>query len=132
MRLIQKHSLYIAWVIALVGLFGSLFYGEVSHMEPCRLCWYQRIGMFPLALFLGVAFYKNDPKIALYSLPLAGFGGLFAGYQSLIQIFPKLQMLALCGEASPCTLAGYTPYLSFLAFAAIGMLIFLQNSKKVF
>lgn len=132
MRLIQKHSLYLAWVIALVALFGSLYYGEVLNMEPCRLCWYQRIGMFPLALFLGFAFYHNDSKLALYCLPLAAFGGLFASYQSLLQVFPALKIGALCGETSPCTLAGYTPYLSLLAFASIGLLIRLGSSKKVF
>jgi disulfide bond formation protein DsbB len=132
MNLIKKHSLYLAWVVALIALFGSLYYGEVLHMEPCRLCWYQRIGMFPLALFLGFAFYHNDSKIALYSLPLVAFGGLFASYQSLTQMFPSLQITAICGETSPCTLAGYAPYLSLLAFASIGILICLNSSKKVF
>ncbi len=132
MSLIRKHSLYLAWVVSLLALFGSLYYGEVLRMEPCRLCWYQRIGMFPLALFLGFAFYNNDSKIALYCLPLVAFGGLFASYQSLTQLFPSLKIHALCGEASSCTLAGYAPYLSFLAFGAIAILIRLNSSKKVF
>lgn len=124
---ILTHRLYVAWVIALVALFGSVFYGEVLQMEPCRLCWYQRIGMFPLALFLGISWYKNDQKIALYSLPLIAFGGFFAFYQSAIQIFPELQISALCGESSPCMLAGYAPYLSLLGFASIGSLILLKK-----
>lgn len=130
MKWVRSHSLYLAWVIALFAVFGSLYYGEVLQMEPCRLCWYQRMGMFPLALFLGIATYKNDRKVALYCLPLVAFGGLFAFYQSLTQVFPALQVAALCGESSPCTLAGSTPYLSLVAFAAIGILVF--RSKKVF
>jgi len=132
MKLIQQYALYFAWVIALIAVFGSLFYGEVLHMEPCRLCWYQRIGMFPLALFLGIAYYKNEPKIALYSLPLVVFGGVSALYQSLMQVFPKLHIAALCGEGTPCTLAGNTPFLSLAAFAAIALLILFQSSKRVF
>lgn len=124
---VKYNHLYVAWVVALVGLFASLFYGEVLQMEPCRLCWYQRIGLFPLALFLGIAWYKNDQKIALYSIPLVAFGGFFSLYQSATQLFPVLQITALCGEGSPCTLAGYLPYLSFLGFASIGAFILLKK-----
>ncbi len=128
MKWIEKHRLYLAWVIALIALFGSIYYGEVMQMEPCRLCWYQRIGMFPLALFLGIAWYKSDRKVALYSIPLVAFGGFFALYQSMSQIFPFLQITALCGEATPCTLTGYAPYLSFLGFASIGSLILIKKT----
>lgn len=127
MKWFEANRLYLAWVIALVALFGSLFYGEVLQMEPCRLCWYQRIGMFPLALFLGIAWYKSDKKIALYSMPLVAFGGFFAFYQSMIQMFPSLQISALCGVDTPCTLAGYAPYLSFLGFASIGSLVLMKD-----
>lgn len=123
MKWIRKHSLYLAWVIAIVAVLGSLYYGEVLHFEPCRICWYQRIAMFPLALFLGIASYHHDFKMARFCLPLVGIGAIFAFYQSVSQIFPSLQMMALCGEMTPCTAAGAAPYLSFLAFAVIGVLI---------
>jgi disulfide bond formation protein DsbB len=87
--------------------------------------------MFPLALFLGIATYKNDRKIALYSLPLVAFGGLFAFYQSLVQMFPALQNPALCGHATHCTLAGPAPFLSTAGFAAIAILIlFSEKTPK--
>lgn len=123
MNWILKHSLYFSWMIALVAVLGSLYYGEVLNFEPCRLCWYQRIAMFPLVLFLGVAFYKVDPKLARYCLPLVALGASLALYQSLTQIFPSTQIAALCGEGTPCTIQGFAPYLSFFSFAAIGVLI---------
>lgn len=123
MKWIQKYSLYLCWMIALVAVLGSLYYGEVLQFEPCRLCWYQRIAMFPLVLFLGIAFYKGDHKIAQYCLPLIGLGAFLALYQSLSQIFPVLQITSLCGELTSCTLQGFAPYLSFFSFAAIGTLI---------
>lgn len=132
MNWIKAQALYLAWIVSLAAVLGSLYYGEILHIEPCRLCWFQRIGMFPLALFLGIAVYQNDRKVAIYCLPLILFGGLFALYQSLIQIFPQIQIRMLCGEGSPCTLAGYTPYLSLLAFSLIGVLILLSPSKKLF
>lgn len=123
MNWIRKHSLYLCWMIAIVAVLGSLYYGEVLNFEPCRLCWYQRIAMFPLVLFLGIAFYKSEPKIAHYCLPLIGLGAILALYQSLTQIFPMLQITALCGEGTPCTIQGFAPYLSFFSFAAIGTLL---------
>lgn len=123
MKWVQRHSLYLAWVIALAATLGSLYYGEVLRLEPCRLCWYQRLAMFPLSLLLGLAFYRGDAKMARHCLPLIGFGALFAFYQSFSQMVPSLQITALCGESSPCTVAGFTPYFSFMGFAAIGFLI---------
>lgn len=129
MSWVRAHSLYFAWMIALISVLGSIYYGEVLDMEPCRLCWYQRIGMFPLALFLGFAFYKNDLKVARYCLPLVIFGGVVAFYQGLSQIFPVLHLAALCGETS-CTVSGILPYLSFLAFAVIFALIFFHPKEN--
>ncbi|HSX11252.1 MAG TPA: disulfide bond formation protein B, partial [Chlamydiales bacterium] len=104
MKWVREHSLYFAWVISLAGLAISLFFGEVLHLEPCRLCWYQRVAIFPLALFLGIAAYKHDRNLALYSLPLVAFGGVFAFYQVLIQYLPALHIHSLCGSADHCTL----------------------------
>jgi disulfide bond formation protein DsbB len=123
MNYLHKHALYLAWVISLIALLGSIYYGEVLGVEPCRLCWYQRIGMFPLALFLGIATFKNEPKIAFYCLPLIALGGLIAAYHSLMQIFPSLHLASLCGEAASCSLDGSIPFFSFFAFVAIGTLI---------
>lgn len=125
----KGYALYFAWVVALGGLFLSVFFGEVLDMEPCRLCWYQRIGLFPLALFLGIASYKNDRKIAFYCLPLVAFGGFFAVYQLISQIFPALQSTVLCGESGHCTFQGFAPLVSSLGFAAIALLILIHRKE---
>ena len=124
MKWVIANRLYIAWTIALVSVLGSLYFGEVLRFEPCRLCWYQRIAMFPLVLFLGVAFYKNESKVARYCLPLVFFGALLALYQSASALFPSIQLTAFCSESSPCTSMGFAPYLSLIAFSSIGTLIF--------
>lgn len=130
MNLVRKFSLYFAWVIALVGVLVSVFYGEVLNLEPCRLCWYQRIGLFPLALFLGIAYYKNNRSLAVYTLPLVVFGGLFAAYQSLMQIFPVLHIEALCGSSNHCMLPPVSPFLSLFGFAAIAFFILFSDTEK--
>ncbi len=116
-------KLYFAWVISLVAILVSFYFGEVLGMEPCRLCWYQRMAIFPLALFLGIAAYKNDRKVALYALPLVFFGALMAAYQSLSGIFPTLHSAKICGGGH-CTDQGLLPILSFIGFSLIAVLIF--------
>ena len=65
-----------AWLTAVVATGCALFIGEVMGMAPCVLCWYQRIAMFPLALVLGMAFYSDDRRGAVYALPLAIAGAV--------------------------------------------------------
>ncbi len=121
MKWLCKHALYLAWVVALSGLLISVYYGEVLGFEPCRLCWYQRIALFPLALFLGIAAYKNDRTIALYALPLVGLGGLAA----LAQIFFS------CGQVGHCAPFASLPFLSISGFVCMALLIlFAENHPK--
>src|SRR6476646_7284373 len=66
------NELWIAWIVALVAVAGSVFYSEVSQFIPCRLCWFQRIGMYPLAAILLIAAIRRDTRGgAIYGLPLA-------------------------------------------------------------
>ena len=44
---------FIAWMISAAALFGSLFFSEVLNYEPCTLCWYERMAMYPLFILLG-------------------------------------------------------------------------------
>jgi disulfide bond formation protein DsbB len=46
--------------VATVATLGSLYYSEVADFPPCRLCWYQRIAMYPLVPILGIAAARRD------------------------------------------------------------------------
>jgi disulfide bond formation protein DsbB len=134
---VQAHALLLAWLIAVGGLALSLFFGEVMHLEPCRLCWYQRVAIFPLALFLGIAAYKKDWNLARYSLPLVAFGGIFALYQTISQYFPSTHIHALCGSAEQCTLPIFYlfgvvsfPLLSTIGFACIAILLLFSEKPE--
>lgn len=135
MTWLRNYALYFAWVIALGGLLGSLYFGEMMDVEPCRLCWYQRIALFPLVLFLGIATYKDDRDIILYAMPLVIFGGLFAFYHALAQQFPSLHSAHVCGPNVPCTssvfsLLGFLslPLLSGIGFVLIGSFLLLARA----
>jgi hypothetical protein len=64
----------IAFGVALVCTLGSLYYSAVAHFQPCRLCWWQRISMYPLVAILGVGVLRRDRTAAFYGLPLALMG----------------------------------------------------------
>lgn len=130
MKWIKNHSLYFAWVIALAATLGSLFLSEVKAWPPCSLCWYQRICLFPMAWLLGVAAFKQDFSIRLYVLPLLGLGALFALVQALKSLFPSSLSSSFCGGGSSCAVHPALPWISFLAFAAMIVLVLFEHKRK--
>ena len=58
--LFQKYSIALAFIIALTATLGSLFFSEIASLTPCKLCWFQRIFMYPQALILALAIYFKD------------------------------------------------------------------------
>lgn len=81
-----KNSLIFVFIVVLAATAGSLFYSEVIGFEPCRLCWFQRIFIYPQVVLLGLALWKRDHGIALYSITLSIIGAVIAVYHYLIQI----------------------------------------------
>jgi len=81
----KANGLLFAFVIALSATTGSLLYSNILNFEPCTLCWYQRIFMFPQAIILGIALLKKDKNIIDYSLVLSAIGILFSIYHYFIQ-----------------------------------------------
>ncbi len=78
--LLKPYALYLAWVVSLAATGGSLYLSEILGYIPCKLCWFQRIFMYPEVILLGIASYKNDRRQAGYVLPLSIIGGLFSLY----------------------------------------------------
>ncbi len=125
-------ALVAAWAIALTATLGALFVGEIMGQAPCNLCWYQRIAMFPLALLLGIAAYRDDKAVRIYALPLAVIGGGIAGFHSLLYAGLIPEAIEPCGAGPSCASADMTilggaplPILSFAAFATIVVLLLL-------
>jgi disulfide bond formation protein DsbB len=99
---IEPVALPAAFAVATVAMLGSLYYSEIAGFTPCELCWYQRIAMYPLSPVLGIAAWRRDVQIRLYTLPLAGVGAMVAAYHALLQRFPSLSGDA-CDPSNPCT-----------------------------
>ena len=79
-----RNGIAFAFFVSLFAVLVSLFYSEVAGFEPCKLCWLQRIFMYPQIFILGLAWFRKDHKIIDYALTLAIIGGLVALYHNYI------------------------------------------------
>ncbi len=120
----------LAWMVAIAATLGALFIGEVMGQMPCTMCWYQRIAMFPLALLLGVAAFRNDTTVWTYALPLSLIGWAIAGYHSLLiaglipaPIVPCQANGPSCSGDDMTVVGVPIPYMSIVAFTAIFLLL---------
>ncbi len=102
-KLIHQYGLPFILLLSVSSLLGSLFYSEVALYQPCTLCWYQRIFMYPLAVLVLVSMRRKSKEVVHYILPLAVLGALIAAYNYLIQIQAAWRPL---DSAVPCSLNG--------------------------
>jgi disulfide bond formation protein DsbB len=98
-NLLGDRAIWLAWIVALTATVGSLIYSEVIHFEPCRLCWFQRIAMYPMAVVLLVGAIRREYQVKYYALPLSVAGLAVSIYHYLMQVFPSLEG-GSCGVVS--------------------------------
>ncbi|MCU7934521.1 MAG: disulfide bond formation protein B [Candidatus Thiodiazotropha sp. (ex Dulcina madagascariensis)] len=118
--------IFACWILATVGMLGSLFFSEVMELPPCVLCWYQRICMYPLVVILLVGLFPLDLRVIRYALPLAVIGWGFAVYHYLVYSGYIPESLQPCSQGVSCSeinleLFGFMtiPMMSILTFSAI-------------
>jgi disulfide bond formation protein DsbB len=127
---------FIAWMVASVSTLGALFLGEVMGYTPCVLCWYQRIGMFPLVVILAAGLFPFDRKVVRYALPLALAGWLLAVFHWAVASGLVPERATPCSQGVPCSVEQISwfgfltlPLLSVLAFSAIIALLLMTHFK---
>jgi disulfide bond formation protein DsbB len=120
----MENSLIIIWTVSLVATLGSLYFSEVRGYEPCTLCWYQRILMYPIVLISGIALFQKNVKIALTTAIFSIIGGSISLYHYGLQ---KISILSdnapACGNVS-CT-GQYINYLGFITIPFLALTAFL-------
>ena len=132
------YLLFGCWLIASVATLGSLFLDKALVIEPCSLCWYQRMFMYPLVVILLIGLLPLDRHVTRYALPLAILGWMTALYHLLMYVGIIPESLQPCGSGPSCVqddlgLFGFVniPMLSLLAFSAvIGLLLVFKKRKK--
>lgn len=127
--LLGRYGPYAALAVAWTALLGSLYFSEVLLFKPCKLCWYQRICMYPLAAILAVGLLKRDRDLRWYALPLTLIGLGISGYHVLLQKTSWFHDSCQVGTEVPCSFAYINwlgvftiPTLSFIAFLLILLL----------
>ena len=133
---VRPLRLWLAWLVAAVAMAGSLYFSESAKFTPCKLCWFQRIAMYPLALLLLIAAVRRDHGIRVYAVALAAVGGLISTYHYLIEWRPSLSS-GSCDLAAPCTVPWFRqfgfislPLMALCGFAAIVALLTIGEAES--
>jgi disulfide bond formation protein DsbB len=129
-------GLPLAWLVAVVATLGSLYLSEIADLPPCRLCWFQRIAMYPLVVVLGLGWLRRDAGARLTAGVLAGLGLLVNLWHLAIEIRPTLEGDG-CDPLNPCSLRwvevwGFwtIPRMATVAFALVLLALILDRSPK--
>jgi disulfide bond formation protein DsbB len=132
---VRPSAVGFAFAVALVATLGSLYFSEVAHFVPCKLCWYQRIAMYPLVPILGLAAWRRDGRIWPYGTLVATLGAAISTYHVLLERFPDTLETSACDPTNPCTIIwverlGYLtiPTMALSGFALIITLLLLARS----
>jgi len=129
--------LFLGWLLVSVSTTISLFFSSVLEYEPCVLCWYQRICLFPMIFILAAGLFPTfDKSVIKYALPLSIAGGLTAFYHTLLYAGIIPESIQPCSKGVSCTekyfeLFGFVsiPMLSFIAFSAIVVLLIILKRR---
>lgn len=136
LKFLSENYLPIAFLIASFATLGSLTFSEILHFDPCKLCWFQRIFMYPQIIIFLIALLKKDRNVWRISLALSLIGFSIALYHIFLQMYPTT--LPCSDEVISCAKVqfrffGYItiPVMSATGFTILSLLGLLgkKNSK---
>ncbi len=115
----------LAAAVATTCMLGSLYFSEIVNYKPCRLCWFQRFMMYPLAIILIIALIRKSKSIWKITVPLATIGGGISAYHWFLERFPNLDA-GVCDVKVPCEFVWFEnfgfvtlPFMAFTGFLAV-------------
>jgi len=121
---IGEASTWLAFLVAATCTLGSLYFSEIAEFTPCRLCWFQRIAMYPLSVILLVGAIRKDAAVRWYAGPLAAIGAGVSAYHTLIEWRPALDTGACEATGPSCTYVWFREF-GFLSLATMALVGFL-------
>lgn len=135
----NQKLIFISWIVVSLSVFGSLFFSEIMELPPCKLCWFQRIFMYPIIFIYITGLKYTDEITVIFTLPFISIGWPISVYHNLIQLEIIPESISPCSEGIPCSVkyiewGGFItiPLLSFFAFSTLGIIaiIILKRSKQ--
>lgn len=135
LSILGKRAISLAFIVALTATSGSLFFSEVAHLTPCKLCWFQRIFMYPQVVILGIAIYLKDQKIWKHIIPMSLIGGSISMYNYYLQLFPSSATLCPVDSLESCSRVivmqfGYVTFAVMALSASLLILILMLIARK--
>lgn len=125
---LQPYAYQLAFFLALMASLASLFLSEVLHFQPCILCWYQRIAMYPQVVLLYVAQLRKERVLTPYLLVTNVIGSLISLYHYSLHVLPRTMVPILpCSTqlgGVPCD-KGYDFYFGFMTFPLMAWSVFM-------
>jgi disulfide bond formation protein DsbB len=99
---LASNGVVLGTAVAVLATATSLYLSEVVGLTPCRLCWFQRMAMYPLALIIPVVGSLGTRRdVGRAGLVFAGTGLLVSLYHIQLQAFPEQS--SFCEVSNPCT-----------------------------
>ena len=135
-------ALPLAFIVAGFATFGSLWFSESANYNPCKLCWYQRSMMYPLAVVLLTALVRrwrvarrggdllsSQREVTPYAIVMACVGALVSTYHYLLEWNPTWES-NVCSIDVPCTTIWFRefgfvtlPFMALCGFVSIVILL---------
>jgi len=82
----SDHAFLFSFVVSFFATVTSLYYSEVLGYEPCVLCWYQRIFLFPQVFLFVIGFKRKEKGIVDVGIVFSTIGAILSLYQYLLQL----------------------------------------------
>lgn len=110
----------LALLVTLVASSGSLYMSNVLGWTPCRLCWFQRILIYPMVFLLGVALFLEKDDVEDYLVPLAMIGIPVSTYHYIIQRVEQFHSAGCSVLAVSCS-TEYTFYFGYITIPMMAL-----------
>ena len=131
---LDHNGLLVLFFIAFTATCGSLYFSEGAGWIPCKLCWFQRVFMYPQVPLVGLALWRRDRGIAPSVLLLCLIGMCFSLWHYGEQVYYNLhpEFITTCDPTgvscvnSQILAFGYItiPMMAFTAFALNALISF--------
>ena len=134
----KQYGILTAFIISLIATISSLYYSNYIGFEPCTLCWYQRILIYPQVILLGLAIKRKETTIIPYSITLAIIASIISIYHYIIQVIalnsPTTEILTVCNDTASCVGMylkefGYISLPLMALTTSISIIILLKKSR---
>lgn len=133
--LVGTHARLIVFLASFAAVALSLFVQYGAGLNPCMLCWWQRIFMYPVALVSLIAIIKNSDfsTIADFVIASSLLGAAVALYQHFLQMLPSGTLIP-CDASGECAVRSVFEFnfvtLPWMAFSVFVFLALVAQSAR--